>query len=399
MRNFFLFITLIGLIAIVYIFDEKKNVQTTLEQQKRELIFDTKELGSILKIFGENLSLSFANNEIISGNELEISSRKIDLFFKNLEKINIVRIFTFDEIGQMQNFIPKARMKLTFEGTVVELELGEPLSFDTTFYLKIISNGAEKIALARYTGEILSQMTMDGSNSKLAGWQEVKRLFNQTERSLMVDNPFENLKIESVKIKILNNLEYLIDIANKTTFPKILNDLEYKIDIFEKYLNSLLQMKVISVEKISKKPDVQLAIVTIGSKEIEVYKKYLGRSGYFLKSENLIFEINGDDFRKLMTPYQSFWNKKLKFKHDVKVSIFNLKDELVVDVNLKNKNKWTDFLKEEAYTVNKKSKNLKKYTYKITQDNLSYFVFNSSEMSEVYDPKSNLLYQFLDKLE
>lgn len=399
MRNLLLFFTLVGLITFVYFFEEKKTVNEIAQKVKREELFNTKELGDLKELSSSVLRITFDKQKIISENGIEVSSKKVDEFLQNLQKINVQRIFTDEEVASIGEFKTHAQFNLKFSSGDISLELGDPLSFDTSFYLRVITKNSMKIVIARYTGELLANIAIDPSsvndkNKNLAPWFELKRLFSLTSRYFLVDNPFEQLDISNIIIKTFRTPVYELDFINKTTNPKILDGLSYRENSFTSYLLNIKSMKALNVEKMSLAPQMEVATVQISNDELIIYKKYLGKNSYFIKQNDVIFEIKGDDFRNLISPLQNFWNKKLSLSAEGAIFV---EDKIGNKITLNNI--WSNLLKEEAYSVSERSFNPEKADYIIRQNQSVFYVAKSQDGSEVYDTKTKLLYLFLTKLE
>ncbi len=404
MKNSYLFITIIFLIGFIYIFEETKTRDEYQEEQKREELFSQKEMGTLRELSGANFNIRSENDKFISPSGIEVSKNQISFFLEQLQNIKIQRILSEKEVSFIETSTLKEKIHFLFTSGELEIQIGEKLQFNSSFYLKVsnLKQGSSKWAVAKYENgytESLSTSTNGDAYRSSGPYDQVRSIFSLSDDFFYNLNPFTGTFEGEMTIDSFRNPKFVVNFVELKTIPEAFKGVSYQKDNFEKIIETIKKFKAKKV--ILKKFELndKIGEIKLGEALLTLYRKYGGENGYFLEKENQVYFLNAEIFRSVFVPLQYFWNRKLNVTNDESFTVYNDAGAELFKGRLSVASKWSDLLNKEAHVVREQIANDFLYTYKLAFKSQSFLVREGRDGVEILDEKLHLIYQFLDKIQ
>lgn len=400
MRNIVLTLILLSLVTVAYFIDEKSSREELISKEKQEKLFNQEDLGALVKISGQNLNLNLKTFKLENG--FEISVTAIDSFLARLEKIKVRRIFSAEESLNFKEFKTNSQLHLEFENGNVTLLIGPRIEYDTSFYMKVITNlnqtKNEKWTLAKYEGELESQFNVvaNDSEKKSIEYNEVQSMFYYDNRKFLKLNPFENLKISDIEVLDANAFKkYAINFSNYTTNPSPPDEIQYELEHFKTFILQLSQLRADEISLAEYKSEKIISYFRVNGKEFKLSKMYNKKPGLYLISDSFVYELENQNFEIFNRPVTYFWKNNVFGNYSLQ--IFDNKDS-ILNMNNSLYNKLMKIGKSEAQKIYPSSE-LANWNYKVRAGNHIFLVKNSEDGVLIFDQDKKVIFQFLDKLE
>ncbi|EQC47614.1 hypothetical protein [Bacteriovorax sp. Seq25_V] len=403
MKNLYLFITAVLLIVFIYFFEETKIREEYKEEQKREELFSQKEMGTLKSLQGSNFNLTTDGDKFISNEGIEISRGQIAFFLEQLQNIKIQRILTPEEVKYLDESTLKEKIHFIFSNGELEIQIGQKLQFNSSFYLKVsnIKQGSFKWAVAKYENGYTESLQANSGNEayRTSGpYDQVRSIFSLNDDFFFNLNPFVGTFEGEVTIDSFRNPKFAVNFVNMTTIPQAFEGVTYNKEAFKNLVDTFKNFKAKRVVIKNFDLEDKIGEIKLGDVTLSLFRKYGSQNGYFLLKGNQLYFLTSELFRSVFVPLQFFWNRKLNIDADSEYLISNQEGEQIFKGRMSVASKWTDILKKEAHVIRKKIANDFLFTYKITAGKQSFLVRENSEGIEILDEKSHLIFHFLDKI-
>jgi hypothetical protein len=430
MKNFGLFILLIGLICFTYYFEEVKGInQNIIKTDKQRLI---KEFNQFDKLKTDQYIVEKKKqdmNEWIVGNlNYPASAQLLKDFSHILENINITGKVSSDNES---DYFKQTKVSFTlFKGEqAFEYILGDVSSLTGKFYVKRLKDSKVYICQddSRFSGPYKS-----GLDQRLRKYMRLKLILTGKNDLFIERKLFQHIDLNQVsKLKIdgKHNRWFEVDIKNGSTVPPKYAPLKYKkIPEVVQFLfdKAIVKNLLLGGQSILSNPVSEMKISH--GNQISSAKLYAGLNGKYgryvkFKNLNYIFELDETSAMIFNTHVQDFWNKKFLLDVDFsKMEDFQYQLSFDGDkyyhFEVKNLDKFDiAILNEEVSSINKNLMNFMfnlifnlvdfkeaKYVEEITKINKSqlylkifkrdYALSILNEKIEVIDINSRIKYHF-----
>lgn len=332
-KNIFLFILLILAIGLTYIFEERRNILDEKRDAKKSALLDVEKLGEITGITGIKLNFERRGGFFYTrDNNLRLSEARLGEFFEILSGLKVKTFLdaqTVNKVG-LNFYIPDPTMKMTFkfEKGEISFVLGKKLDYDQTFYMQIIRDQKSEVVIVNDESPDPGVYQNDDEYRKSsAKYKRLEMLFLLTNKYFHDTRVFKDmgyvqdkLNFKELTIATFRNKKYAISFKDSTTNPPVPKGLKYFDENWVSFHQALTKLEGSSLYFPAKPERLDEAlshIEVIDRNErkytLDVYKKYDGENGYFLKTslDNIVYQLKPEDARYFFVNVQDFWQKRI----------------------------------------------------------------------------------------
>jgi hypothetical protein len=347
-----LLLSIVGLLIVfIYFFEELGSIKSAKENELKDTLFDSSKVGKLLGFSTGKVSFISDKTLFRDKSTLQlVDQAKMNKVFSILSQLKMSTIVPADKInGQEILFIPNSSRYFTFhfQNKEVKAILGKQLDFSQSFYLKIISNGNEKIVVANDSSPLegsYMQKDFHRNNQKYRRLHNLLGLGNSFYLDKHIFPRFfyskGRLKWKKIIIDNFRNRKFSVDLEKGLLEPKPIVGVSVNKLALEKLANRLANMEgesSILEYKESKLKQLVSTITMIDDSDklywIKLYKKLGEIDGYFLlTSRNRLLSLSKLSASPLFSNMQNLWNKKIgieKRAFDFKLSLNSNKTVLV----------------------------------------------------------------------
>lgn len=371
-KNLSLFVVLLVALLCTYLFEERSQQKEERALSKKTALLDVEKLGEITAIHGIKLNFEKRGAHYVAkDNNLRLSDARLGELFEILSGLKIKSFLDQAEVQKVgvAFYIPDPSMKMTFvfEKGELTFTLGKKLSYDQAFYMQVTREGVSQIVIVNDESPDPGVYQNDEDYKKSdAKYKRLEMAFLLTNKYFYDTRVFrdfdyaqDRINFQSISIATFRNKKYSLSYENSTTNPPPPKGVEYFDDnwvSFHRFLSSLEGRSLVypADPKLLDEVLSQLEVVDRSGKKysLEVYKKYAGENGYFLKTslDNIIYQLKPEDARYFFVNIQDFWKKSVSFKNKefvLKLTFFNGQTE---DVTVSDKDLFVVTPKNPKYT-------------------------------------------------
>ena len=353
-KNLVLFLVLVlGLVA-TYLFEEKSNLATKLELEKKSALLDTQKLGDIQGIQGIKLNFEKRGQFFFDkDNNLQLAEARLNEFFQILSGLKVKTFLNQEEVKKVgvSFYIPDPSMKMTFrfEKGEMTFRLGKKLDYDQSFYMEVIKDNVSQVVIVSDEspdpGVYQSDEEYRKSDAKYKRLEVVFLLTNIYFYDTRVFKNFnytdERINFKTISIATFRNRKYAVDFEKSQTIPPPPKGVNYYEDNWVSFLEMLTKLEGKNIyypaePALLKEILSEFEVVDREGRKytLHVYKIYGEESGYFLKTslDNIVYQLRPEVAQYFFVNIQDFWQKRISPKnqeYNFKVSFFDQKTETV----------------------------------------------------------------------
>lgn len=315
----------------VFFADEKYETSLKDPSQLRRIYFKNFDL-EFVKPLTPNLN---ENHITTVDRKLSFDPIKVNGWLNALGKIVIQRKVSKEDFSNLEYTSLMAKFHsigesvlFQFSNKALKYELGPKIPGSELFYLRLLKLSVdgkivegEEIIIAR--NEAPKELYDPKNPNPSIGYESFKRLFSVSRRLFLDLRVFTNISeigfdfekgIQKIEIDNLRNKTFSLDFFKMTSNPfpfKGVSQDEKKQLRFLDFLKNLQSDDILILD--SEQPTNKISTIKIiGKKNInlELFRTFKERNGYFLKKDNKLYQINPRDASAFLGNVQSFWIKK-----------------------------------------------------------------------------------------
>lgn len=373
-KNLALFIILVLGLTATYIFEERSNRISEAAHAKKTALLDVEALGDITGIEGIKLNFEKRGEFYFDKtNNLRMAQARLNEFFQILSGLKVKTFLNQEEVNKVgvNFYIPDPTMKMTFhfQKGDVSFILGKKLDYDQSFYMQVIKGAQSQIVIVNDESADPAIYENDEEYKKSDNkYKRIEIIFLLTNKYFYDNRVFrdfnyqqDKINFKDISIATFRNKKYSVSYENSTTTPAPPKGIKYFEENWVSFHSFLtkLEGKDIYYPADPKMLDEVLSQLQVSDREghkytLDVYKKYNGLNGYFLKTslDDIVYQLKPEDAQYFFVNVQDFWEKRFVPKEkefNLKVTFFDNQTE---EVKIQDKELFKVFPTSAKYTEN-----------------------------------------------
>ena len=319
-KNAILLLFLASLMTFTYFFDERREERRRKQQEENSRLFvtlDKLKQEDILSIQTLKAKLSKKGGIFVTRDGHPVGPRKLEEFFLRLSSIRIKRILTSDETAGLkdlkrEDFFPHPhdRFVFIFKERKVSFLLGKKLDVGQDFYVEVLDGDKKTWAIAYDSSAREDIFTKEEEKNSPYKYLRFKSLL------LLEDKFFKEFHLFPLLLKGLTFKIKMAKIHNKrnrpfelyfsplaiTPSPWPLAPLSISSRVFQKWKKDIENLKAREVYLAYDASKLQREFSTVILESVKgrkisfvLYRRYGGRSGYFVEAHGALYELGQDE--------------------------------------------------------------------------------------------------------
>ncbi|MCY4643180.1 MAG: hypothetical protein OXB88_01035 [Bacteriovoracales bacterium] len=312
-----LFFVLIALLIFTYRHEELGRYYRELEKNKQSTLLKG-DTSNIQKIHLSQYTIEFSDRPQIQESGLPVDKGKFDQFLYSLSHIKIQREIELSQISledkKMMESGFRHRLTFIFSDRKIIYELGGKTDFSKAFYMRMKEGDGPKRLFLCFNNAPRLKAYNPSIDDDLAPYLKIVQLFSLGESFFHRLNLFETFSpVEKITVDNKRNRRFDFSMNEFRTTPIILSGLDYNRDRFTDFyrrLKSLKAKRIFPLKDILKEKVSTIKWVGILGGELNLFKKYGDKEGYFVPHQKIVYELFPLETSIFFTNVQDFWLKR-----------------------------------------------------------------------------------------